>query len=374
MATDLQCNQCGKPLRVDASPGATIACPGCGKNLKVPSVVSAMPTPKILDKNGQIIESQVVDAGPSALAEDYYEEEEGHHTRVQVILNESIPWVISLVFHMAVLLLLLFMVWRYQIIDPEKIIIPDTRLSETPGGLLNPEHDRPDMETTKTSRVVKAKTAKESSVNVSDLNSDKIEIIGVGASSGGGPVSGFDLAEGGGPRSNFYGTGGNARKIVYLIDRSGSMADTFDYVRNELMSSIAGLVPEQSYHVIFFSRGRPEENPARKLIPANEANKKQTYVFLENIRAEGMTDPRQAVRRAFQVSGGPPELIYLLTDGEFDKAVLNEIRRMNAKGRTKINTIAFVYKVGEKLLRQIAKENGGRYKHVSEDEVKVTGF
>ena len=72
-----------------------------------------------------------------------------------------------------------------------------------------------------------------------------------------------------------------------------------------------------------------------------------------------------------------PELIYFLTDGDFpdNNAVLWRVREMNRNRAIKINTIAFV---GESdndkefinVLTTIAKENGGVFSKVSQDEVQ----
>ena len=75
-----------------------------------------------------------------------------------------------------------------------------------------------------------------------------------------------------------------------------------------------------------------------------------------------------------------PQLIYLLTDGEWpdSKKVVALIRQLNKEHASKINTIAFINNddikhhmdVGfETLLKQIADENGGTFKDVNADEL-----
>ena len=330
------------------------------------SILSNLPRPKIQNADGSWSEGQ-------GIMSEVSDEEHEHLTRGQIVLNQSLPWMISLVFHLAVLLLLLFFVWTYQV-DATKITIPVIGdFSHSAGIPFTPTPDRPDFQPANNNRTVQARQAEGQAVDITSLENDDTPIIGMGSSLPGEPLTGIGSNLGPGSVT-FVGVDAHARKVVFLIDRSGSMADTFDFVRNELMRSIAGLSPEQSYHVIFFSRGRAVENPPKRLIRATEDNKKRTYDFLDTIRAEGRTDPRQAIRRAFLVGGGPPDLVILLTDGEFDRELVRVIQRLNRTGGIRVSTISFIYRVGETLLKKIAQENGGTYKHVSSDEVEMSNF
>ena len=88
----------------------------------------------------------------------------------------------------------------------------------------------------------------------------------------------------------------------------------------------------------------------------------------------GQTDPIPALELAFKQK---PQLIFLLTDGDFpdNNAVLSRCRELNKDHTVKINTIAFVGDSDNdvefmKVLTDIAKENGGLFKKVSQDEVQ----
>lgn len=185
------------------------------------------------------------------------------------------------------------------------------------------------------------------------------------------------------PPSSFSGAGGEAYNVVYMIDRSGSMVAGFDQVRGELLKSIAALDGRQYFHVIFFGGRRPQENPARKLVPATEANKQAARAFIETIASSGVTQPIPAVNRAFDVllkarKSRPGKLIYMLTDGDFtgemrftdNEAVLAAIRSRNADKKAVIHTLLYGKRSaeGEKVLKAIAEENGGKYLFVKRPE------
>lgn len=202
---------------------------------------------------------------------------------------------------------------------------------------------------------------------------------GDGLPGGGGGAGSFGAVTGDGPTSGFFGQRGNAYRVVYVIDTSGSLGWIFEPVQKALIESIDQLRPTQSFHVIF-AGSKPIELPARKLVPAIAAYKEPARKFIRELVPELQCDPVAAMRRAFAVK---PELIYFLTDGDFGMAgneLLSRLREWNADKRVHITTIGFGVKlmnsqlagqpVGEPILRQIAQEHGGKFRWVSPNEVE----
>jgi len=169
--------------------------------------------------------------------------------------------------------------------------------------------------------------------------------------------------------AEFFGVAAAGAKIVYVVDRSGSMTDSIDYLKLELKRSIGKLTDDKSFHVIFYSSGPPVEMPTRQLVSATERNKQQAFEFIHGVIAQGETDPSNALKRAFELK---PDVIFLLTDGEFDKQIIDLVKQLNVGGKVKVHTIGFLYRDGEQTLKRIADDNGGQYKFVSEgDAVKL---
>jgi hypothetical protein len=156
-------------------------------------------------------------------------------------------------------------------------------------------------------------------------------------------------------------------KLVYVVDRSGSMTDSIDHVKLELKRSIDELAEEDEFHVIFYSSGPPVEMPTRRLVPATDANKKLAAEFIDGIVAQGETEPSKAIERAFAVG---PDLIYLMTDGEFDRAIIPLVKRLNPAGKVTVHCIGFIYETGEAVLKEIAAQNGGQYKFVTDVDLE----
>jgi len=144
------------------------------------------------------------------------------------------------------------------------------------------------------------------------------------------------------------------------------MTDSINYVKKELKLSISQLDEDSQFHVIFYSSGPPVEMPTRRLVNATERNKQLAFEFVNGVIAQGETDPSKALERAYS---SKPEVIYLLTDGEFDRQIIDLVKRLNTGKKVVVHTIGFLYKTGEEILKKIASDNGGTYKFVSEADL-----
>ncbi len=170
----------------------------------------------------------------------------------------------------------------------------------------------------------------------------------------------------------FFGVpaGEDARKVVYLVDASGSMTDGFGFVKLEIARSIRRLRTEHQFDVIFFGQGLPAELPEERLVDATEANKQGALEFVDSVHPRGNTEPEAAIRRAFALR---PEVIYLLSDGDLPASVVDVFAELNADRRVIVHTIlAGVY--DGHILVQVARENGGKFTFISESDLTSLGF
>jgi len=380
MAVEFRCEKCGKLLSVEAEPNAKVKCPYCKGKVTVPAGLAAMPRPQVPPGASA---PAPVQAAPAPPPEEPVGAEEPD--ALMGVMAAVMPWLISVFFHLGLVVIL----WFVLIVAlggeqaEAQAIVPSAELSETPGGQIEPGQDDPDMEARSLERIQQNKWAQRDSTlpstSVGETES-KVSVIGISGGSAGGSAAAFGLTTGGsgvGPKSRFFGTGGNAYHIVYVVDRSGSMLDTLDLVRREMLRSVSRLNEAQTFHVIFFATGTPKENPPRRLVYATIENKREAADYLKSIQAQGRTDPIPALTRAFQVLQRTPndrtgKLIYLLTDGEFpdNEKVLTTIRGLNKQGDVHINTILHYHRSPPvmKVLQAIARENGGRFKFVEPNQ------
>jgi hypothetical protein len=213
---------------------------------------------------------------------------------------------------------------------------------------------------------------------------------GKGTSSGGGSGNALGGGDGGGtapwgvpggggggmlPKSSFMGTNGNANKIIYLCDASGSMLSVFGALKQNLKESIQALQLEagQQFNVIFFS----DDNcfPLFKdgmHIATNDA-KKAAMDFVDSAVSTGGTQPLPAINFAL---GEKPELLYVLTDG-FDQIsnyddVTNAFKKGNPDGKMHINCIFLQSDEDPKLeefLKAIADQGHGTFKKILKSDM-----
>ena len=279
-----------------------------------------------------------------------------------------LPWCISVALHALLITLAAFVIYAIHSAEDHDFVSLTSFEDRRAEGAVEPEMPAlvpversdlptPEVEFDRAQADLTRLNAEFSRPAAADLS-----IVGIGGQSKGG-LDGWHMlsgGEGGGPKATFFGQRGRGQRIIYVIDRSGSMADSFDFLRKELKRSISELHHAQKFHVILFNDGFVEMSTER-LVPAIGVNKRRCFQFLDQIHPGGMTDPIPAMKQAFRKN---PDLIFFLTDGEFSDALLGELRTWNRKEKVKIFTLAYVYASGSKLLKRIAAEHGGTYTFV----------
>lgn len=203
------------------------------------------------------------------------------------------------------------------------------------------------------------------------------QLFGGGQGSDGGSGLGEGSMAGGGPVGSLWGVGAGQRadSIVYVMDRSGSMMDTFGILKLELKKAIGELSEDQRFNVLWFNDEKKPQMWAPAMRKATIENKRDAFAAIEEVIPEGQTNPIPAIQQA--LSFRPvPDVMFILSDGDFNQQnelVLKSIRDKNRHKRTIINTILFIEDIyvtgGENVLETIARENRGTYKHVTQEDI-----
>ena len=206
--------------------------------------------------------------------------------------------------------------------------------------------------------------------------------VGTGEA-GGGAMAPFGVPGGGGgmgPKFMGIGSDSGVRKVVYICDATGTMLGLkFDLLKQQLAKAVDILKPIQQFNVIFFRGGSNDDAwslPMFKgLEVANPANKQKAFKIMNETSVLGAgTNPIPALKQAFAQK---PQLIYFLTDGEFNnyasyEDVLAEVAKLNADKTVKVNTILMMSDdaQAEKTLKAMASQNGGVFKKVLETDLR----
>ena len=310
---------------------------------------------------------------------------------IDAALVGLLPWVISFLLHVGIVILALFALWStVSRTSEEEIIVPMVELSETPGAPLQMRTDqrvREEMELERREIVTEQSQTTSQSALTAEVSSSS-DLVGVGASAGGSSANPFgtSIASGAEFRVQFMGNrGGNARKIAFVIDASGSLIDTLPFVIDELKKTINNLSERQQFTVIFFNNNDAMEvpTPNRGFKRATSEAKQKVIDWIgQNIIPGGGSNPIPALKLALSYR---PDLVFLLSDeieGQGSYAVdqrrlLQAIGEANSAG-TKICTIQFLYRsrlaeLGlEGTMELIAEQSGGTYKFVDSSETGRT--
>lgn len=326
---------------------------------------------------------------PGSVGAEVEQEQDDVKKEVGAVVNDLLPWGVSVVLHAAVVLLAIFIAWQTIVtqLEDDEIIVPTAKFSPDPGA---PFTMQTTQKITQEASAAKRTVTKSENVTAANVAKEKapLQLIGIaGGDSGKANPFGTGIA-GDGMGANFYGTpGGNARRIAYVVDASGSLIDTLPFVIIELKRSISELVDAQSFAVLFFQDDRIVEVPPPGLKRATPEQKEQVNRWIDlkagNISPMGVTSPVAAIKRALSYN---PQLMFLLSDnitgrGKYEiqqDRLLKEIEQAN-RGGTKINTIQFLYpdplenpKADRKgTLQLIAERSNGLYKFVDAAELGI---
>lgn len=191
---------------------------------------------------------------------------------------------------------------------------------------------------------------------------------GTGGSGDGSAGDGGD-GQGG---TSLFGIWDSGQRIVYVIDRSGSMQDfgKLDAARSELKSSLARLDASIEFQVLLYNQQVQPLNVrgSQGLARATVVNRNQILSQTQVVLPDGGTQHRAALQAALRLR---PTVVYFLTDAEANGLTPDEISTIARQlaGATRIHCIQFGETPGEvpragNWLQQLAEAFGGKYVHV----------
>ncbi len=343
---NVRCFHCGKSVQISAEQlGGEVQCPACGGVVRLPEADAREPTRSV---------ATLLGGG---------------------WLNNSVSGLISLVLHMAILLTFAMVTCDFRGgggAEGEEVLIgelPQLQLSQQNDEALDAEAAQAEAEPQQETLVetLEVITPIESSAGDFSLDLDLSEFSPSGGGSGGAPEVSALSGGGGalGQGASFMGLHAKGTRFCIIADCSGSMeGPKLDFVKEEVLETLSTMASRGRFQLIFFnSRAIPFPQAGWRHPRRDRAD---VATWLQGLSAAGGTDPTPAFLQAFQLSP-PPDAIFFMTDGLFEERVVDEVATMNRQsGRNvQINTISFMDTSSEPLMRRIASDSGGRYRHVA---------
>ncbi|MDR2642760.1 MAG: VWA domain-containing protein [Planctomycetaceae bacterium] len=184
------------------------------------------------------------------------------------------------------------------------------------------------------------------------------------------------ISGGGKKLLHVFGTAAEGNNFVFVFDKSGSMNErggiSFRAAKAELLRNIQELNNEKcKFNIIFYNDGLNQWND-KGMLEATELNCRQAIIFVQSEVARGGTKHFEPLVAAIRQK---PDAIFFLTDGDDNDAMtqmqLNEIKRINQINKVRINIIQFgvgKYRTSE-FLKQLAKDNNGLYSYINVTEL-----
>ncbi len=165
-----------------------------------------------------------------------------------------------------------------------------------------------------------------------------------------------------------------AKRIVYVVDASGSMLPHLSIVLEELERSLRTLHPKQSFGIIFFQKEDAIVVPPKQsVVPASASNISKAMVWVSTsgkVIPFGGSNPIKALKVAMKLK---PDVIYLLSEnitgaGRYEVPVdallasidkINPVDSRNGLRRVQINCIQYLTQDPMQTMQKIADIHGG---------------
>lgn len=176
-----------------------------------------------------------------------------------------------------------------------------------------------------------------------------------------------------GERQKYYGIDINAKRLMFVIDRSGSMEDydrgmtRLERAKLELTRAITDLPADTEFGITFFETSVRQWRD--ELLPATAQNKREAIAFVQRLGYGDRTNTYGALLGTLQFDS-QLEAVFMLSDGRptlgkimQPAAIVADIMHRNRFRHLHFNTVGIaVNEQTERFLKALAEESGGEYR------------
>jgi hypothetical protein len=345
LSMELSCFHCNRPLRISAEQlGGEVTCPHCQGTLRLPKA-------------------------------EVFERQQREHAKSVTgsWLSNSVSALVSTAVHAGLLLIFALVTCDFrgggggqgdEVLIAE---LPQMEFSETMPEQLDVNEAQPDASTSdQLDNNLDVVTPMDTAGSEMSLDLDVGVLAPSGAAGAASPAMSA-LAGGGGALgegASFMGVHAKGSRFCIIADNSGSMdGQKLQHVKSEIHYTLATMSSRARFQLIFFHNvAQPYPEPGWR---HPRRDRTEVSEWLQRVSAGGGTNPTPAFEAAFRLSP-PPDVIFFMTDGLFREEAVQEIRDLNRSSVKKvtIHTISFMDTSSEALMKRIASDSGGKYRHV----------
>ncbi len=308
----------------------------------------------------------------------------------QTLFDKIFAWICSILIHAIafMVVLILYTVLKPPLKPPPKqMVVPESFYhSSATDRLLQRTEARDGKRLAAQEHSMESLARAVDPINANNLLSDskakRLSIIGVAPATAGtrwnvythGAGSRLGVPGGavlGGSTVTFFGVTSKAKKVVFIIDHSGSMIGRLHLVRAEVRRAINHLMPFQKFAIVVFASHPYILGNQTGLIRATRPALTEMDFLLKghHVIAEGRNDGMvQPFDMAFRVAYAmKPDVIYFLTDGHFNPKLLQFISGQTLQRPVPVNTFSLLSTdpVFEREMRRIAQMTHGEFHLIS---------
>jgi Ca-activated chloride channel family protein len=168
------------------------------------------------------------------------------------------------------------------------------------------------------------------------------------------------------PSTSFGANPETPRRVVVLLDRSGSMHGApLEQARKAIQACLATLSPNDSFHLVAFDDQCERMCQDMHPLPATRTNRDLAAAFLSKVDARGGTELAQGFRHAADILGRSGDVL-ILTDGQVAGAeeILAQARDLNIR----LSCLGIGSASQDRFLSLLARETGGVSRFVTPRE------
>jgi len=166
------------------------------------------------------------------------------------------------------------------------------------------------------------------------------------------------------PSQQLPASTGKVRRVVLVIDQSGSMSGTpLEQAKRAVKACLSALGPEDEFGLVSFESSVHVFEG--KLVRATDQARQRAGQFVDALEATGGTELGQGLEVAIKLLGAAGGDILLVTDGEVyqTEAIINR-----CKNRVRVHTLGIGVASQQRFLQQLARQTGAISRFIAPSE------